>query len=181
MNSPRETPAAVQLAAGRIFVSGGLHDRDLVTVATSEIYDPATGMWTETAPMAEARQKHVATLLADGRGLITGGGRPDGPYIKSAEISDPVTDAWSSAGDMALGRTLHTAVLLDDGRVLVIGGKGERTMYVPTEIVTMFGDDADLCDDNVVFRDVNCDEIHWQPPSANDDDEEGDEYGYGDY
>ena len=76
--------------------------------------------------MAEKRILHTATLLNDGRVLVTGGGNPDGPFIKMAEVFDPETDTWSLAGEMSTGRSLHTATLLKDGRVLVVGGMGKR-------------------------------------------------------
>ena len=69
----------------------------------------------------------MATLLADGRVLVTGGsdyyfwgGGPD-----TAELYDPVTDTWSLAGTMHSPRDLHTSTLLPDGRVLVAGGINE--------------------------------------------------------
>ena len=76
--------------------------------------------------MAEKRIWHTATVLADGRVLVTGGGNPDGPFLASAEIFDPETGAWSPAGNMKVSRSQHTATLMLDGRVLVVGGRGKR-------------------------------------------------------
>ena len=74
--------------------------------------------WFAAASMATARGLLTATLLFNGKVLITGG---DGS-IASAETYDPVADSWSSAGNMATGRNGHTATLLFDGKVLVAGG-----------------------------------------------------------
>jgi hypothetical protein len=71
--------------------------------------------------MAEARFQHSATLLADGRVLVAGGGRGDSP-LRTAEIYDPFTGQWTPTANLLDARTFHTATLLPDGRVLVVGG-----------------------------------------------------------
>ena len=57
---------------------------------------------------------HTATLMADGRVLIAGGG--------SAALYDPTKGTWRATGQMIEQRYYHTATLLPDGRVLVAGG-----------------------------------------------------------
>ena len=71
--------------------------------------------------MLEIRGGSTATLLADGRVLVTGGG---GGFVvrSSAELYDPATGLWSAAGSMTEIRATHTATLLPDGKVLVAGG-----------------------------------------------------------
>jgi Galactose oxidase, central domain len=71
--------------------------------------------------MAHARAGHTATLLPDGKVLVTGGGSTDGP-MASAELYDFKHQRWTSAGDMSVARSGRIAVLLGDGRVLVAGG-----------------------------------------------------------
>ncbi len=92
-----------------------------------DIWDPANGrVWTGT--MGVGRISAAATLLLDGRVLITGGF--GGPYaygssaVAAAELLDPNSQAFSATGSMAWPRVGHTATLLPDGRVLVIGGTG---------------------------------------------------------
>lgn len=70
---------------------------------------------TDAGRMARARSGHEATLLQDGRVLISGGGWAD------AELFDPATGTFEPAGKMARIRSA-TATLLDDGRVLLAGG-----------------------------------------------------------
>jgi hypothetical protein len=68
--------------------------------------------------MSTARAQHTATLLANGKVLVTGGGN----FLSSAELYDPASNTWSAAGPLSTGRTDHTATLLANGKVLVTGG-----------------------------------------------------------
>ena len=90
-----------------------------------------TGTFVLTGSMDIDRQEHAATLLADGRVLVTGGrGTSRGRTLKfhaSAELYDPAAAAWSSTGSMSHDRAYHTATLLRDGNVLVVGNKGTKT------------------------------------------------------
>jgi hypothetical protein len=75
--------------------------------------------------MLAARESHTATLLNDGKVLITGGHkgrRAQMTIYSSAEMYDPVTGRFSAAGDMTRIRHKHEAVRLTDGRVLIVGG-----------------------------------------------------------
>ena len=74
--------------------------------------------------MAVPRISHTATLLQDGRVLVTGGTDGSGNLLGSAELYDPDPDkgTWSSAGDMATVGNGYTATLLPDGTVLFTGG-----------------------------------------------------------
>jgi hypothetical protein len=75
------------------------------------------GTFTATGSMTAARSRHTATLLNNGKVLITGGGR-----LASAELYDPATETFTPTGDMTTPRWLHTATLLSDGKVLIAGG-----------------------------------------------------------
>ena len=55
-------------------------------VAGSELYDPATGVFTFAGDMTTPRYIHTATLLNTGKVLITGGYANIGPYLASAEL-----------------------------------------------------------------------------------------------
>jgi large repetitive protein len=78
------------------------------------------------------RSGHTATLLPDGRALLTGGtgslpGLSPAVVRASAEVHDPATGAWAPTGRMGVPRVGHTAVLLGTGQVLVLGGTSPET------------------------------------------------------
>ena len=66
---PRYAHTATLLSDGRIFVAGRGHRAPAwpTSPPRREIFDPATGRWTLTAPMAVPRLGHTATLLANGQ------------------------------------------------------------------------------------------------------------------
>jgi hypothetical protein len=72
-----------------VLVAGGTTDGGTDGVlASAELYDPASGSWTATATMIEARIGHTATLLREGTVLIAGGySSLEG--LASAELYDP--------------------------------------------------------------------------------------------
>lgn len=76
--------------------------------------------------MRDARFGHTATLLTDGRVLVTGGccDHLTGRVLSSAELYDERSGRWTTVAGMMTGRQGHTATLLPDGRVLVAGGCG---------------------------------------------------------
>ena len=101
--------------------------------ATAEIIDlnNATPQWTYVPPMANARKHHNATLLPDGKVLVTGGSRgnedPNGTVLDpaySTELWDPATQTWTTLASLTVTRSYHaTTTLLPDGRVLSGGGE----------------------------------------------------------
>jgi hypothetical protein len=121
----RQDHTATLLASGKVLVVGGEGGvGGGVPLATAELYDPATGLFSPAGPLHAARSLHTATVLADGRVLVAGGvaGRT---ALASAEVYDPATNAFTStAGDLGAARYWHAAALLGDGTVLVAGGYG---------------------------------------------------------
>ena len=127
MTTKRTNLRTVRLTDGRVLVSGGASVSDVAgELADAEIFDPATGRFTATNPMNEARRAFRMILLRDGRVLAIGGARggPSTPdaQLDSTEIFDPSSETWNVTGSLIEGRWGPEANLLSDGRVLVTGG-----------------------------------------------------------
>ena len=143
LTTARSFHTATLLADGRVLIAGGDPDPWTfvrATLTSAEIYDPTSGTFSPTGSMASARAAHTATLLPDGRVLITGGfDAATGPSIgfATAEVYDPKTGTFSTTRSMTDARVYHTASLLADGRVLVLGGGGnytDRTFLASAEV-----------------------------------------------
>jgi N-acetylneuraminic acid mutarotase len=86
--------SATLLADGRVLVAGGraaATEDDALTsnaIADAYIYDPATTTFIPAGSMTVPRNGHTATLLNDGRVLITGGWNESG-QLTSAELWQP--------------------------------------------------------------------------------------------
>jgi fibronectin type 3 domain-containing protein len=114
-----------------VFFGGGDPPTD-----TAEVIDlnAATPAWRYTqsggtqTKMLAARRQINATLLPDGKVLITGGVSGAGfnnmsTPVYAAEIWDPATEQFTPVAGMRFGRWYHsTVVLLPDGRILSAGG-----------------------------------------------------------
>jgi N-acetylneuraminic acid mutarotase len=128
MGEARCYHTATLLPNGKVLVAGGIKflgrflDRAL---ASAELYDPATGKWSDAAGLTTERMNHSATLLPDGKVLIAGGSIYDGNIctLTTVELYDPASDKWTETGEMNTARAGHPAVLLSTGKVLVAGGK----------------------------------------------------------
>jgi hypothetical protein len=121
---------ATLLANGSVLITGGVfftgsdtyNDYGVESLGNSQIYDPSMGSFTATGSLSEARDRHTATLLPDGRVLIAGGDWNYSRALTSAELYDPASGTFGSTGAMTAGRDSHTATLLQDGTVLIAGG-----------------------------------------------------------
>ncbi len=130
MQCGRYRPALTLLPDGRVLTVNCDYGRpDCVPV----FFNPSTQAWTDAPQLPNRRYEGEATMLTDGRVLITGGipvnaGYPPSPTsdAKIADVFDYRTNAWAPSGTMSVGRSTHTATLLRDGRVLIAGGQPQE-------------------------------------------------------
>lgn len=89
LNHPRLHANGVILPNGKVLiVGGGQAHRYVGPVKIPELYDPATGEWTDMAPQRASRIYHsTALLLPDGR--VLSAGQDDGPLAAFGEIFSP--------------------------------------------------------------------------------------------
>ncbi len=114
--------------AGRVLAIGGA--RAAAVSAAVDVYDPVTNSWAApAASLLTGRYFFTATVLQDGRVLVTGGltvatvdGVPTSQLLASTEIYDPIQDRWTPGPDLPSQTFAPRAVTLGDGRVLVVGG-----------------------------------------------------------
>lgn len=146
--------SAIVLAAyrpGPILFNGPPEPDMVPSLATVELYDPATDAWSVTGPMHYARVAPGAVTLADGRVLVVGSSvdalewRPQWNYTQAdvagrayetAELYDPRTGRFTLTGglpavevqlkaglalDFSSIQRLGTLVALADGGALLVG------------------------------------------------------------
>ncbi len=124
----RDSHTATLLQNGDVLLAGGetgWSNYFPIVSNTAELRIAGTDLSQPTGNMALNREAHAATLLDDGRVLITGGLIPAGiswVAVQDSEIYDPASGTFTSAGKMSIARAFHTATLLPNGKVLVAGG-----------------------------------------------------------
>lgn len=125
----RSYHTATLLPDGKVLVVGGAapgvaHTR----LASAEIFDPVGATWSPAQALSSARRGHSATLLPNGKVVVTGGTGSgfDDPALASTEIYDPVTATWSRAADLGTASAAHSAIRLPSGKVLVVKSVPEQ-------------------------------------------------------
>ena len=111
MDARREKFTSVPLADRRLLVAGGWDGTR--TLATVEVFDPATEAWTTLAPMSTPRMNASGILLPDGRVLVAGG-EDATACLRTIEVYDPQHDAWTIVGQFEEPRTQATVALIGD-------------------------------------------------------------------
>jgi hypothetical protein len=135
----RDYGSCVTYEPGKVLILGGgniddqnpnLNGRPAMTAEVIDLNLPSPA-WRAVGSMAFRRRQTIATILADGKVLVTGGTSGAGfnnpcDTVLPAEIWNPTTENWSTMASMQIPRIYHlTAVLLPDARVVVAGSTGQ--------------------------------------------------------
>jgi N-acetylneuraminic acid mutarotase len=123
MNTVRLQHTATLLSNGKVLVTGGCIEKcwPCLFSASTDLYDPVSNTWVPTGSMNVRRGFHTATLLPNGKVLVTGGITDGFNGIASAELYDPTTGTWTIANSLSMYREEHTSTLLTNGKVLIAG------------------------------------------------------------
>ncbi len=121
LRSARNFPASVTFADGSTLFAGGFNP-SLGSVAVSDVY--AGGAFVAAQNMTIGREAHVATLLGDGRALVSGGLQANGfKFHQTAEIYDPNSKAFTpTTNNLTIPRAFHAAAWFDSSQVVVLVG-----------------------------------------------------------
>ena len=125
MHAKAQTTAAFLQPDGKVLVVGpraikGNAGEPDISYFHAEVYDQATGTWTEL-PVRPGIRYSAATLLSDGAVLVTGETDAEQPAC-TADLYDPHTASWTTASSM-LRCGDGSFTLLLDGTVLKADGR----------------------------------------------------------
>ena len=130
--SSRRGSVGLAAVGGKVHAVGGrVNQTD--PVATHQVYDPATGKWSEAAPLPKARDHLAAMVAVDGK-LHAIGGRFGANEDNTGlhDVYDPVTNTWTSAPPLPTPRSGGAGVLYRD-LIVVLGGEADKDTYNENE------------------------------------------------
>src|SRR5260370_35354106 len=97
---------------------------------TSIVMAQSAGTFTATGNMTTERWFHTATLLTNGKVLITGGLNPyRSSGWASAGLHDPSTGTFTATGDITTSRWSKTASLRPTRKVLSAAREADRILH----------------------------------------------------
>ena len=133
----RRSHTATRLLDGTVLVIGGRRSTPdgMEAGEDAEVYDPRTGTFSLAGKLIRGRYDHTATLLLDGKVLVSGGYNKVDGELRVAELYDPETRTFSiTAGKMTAPRAGHQAIRLPSGEVLLLGRSSIYVEQVPPEL-----------------------------------------------
>jgi large repetitive protein len=131
-----DSPTSVSLTRlpdGRVLVAGAFIVPYGTNYSGVVIWDPANPMAPgPSLQMTRHRDGHAASLLPDGRLILTGGRSPEGEVMDSVELWDPADGRFTETTPLPDRAANHSAVLLADGRILIVlDGSGPDGVLEP--------------------------------------------------
>lgn len=117
MNEQRQYIEPVVLADGKVLVAGGRREW---SHNTTELYDPATGVFTPAANMPTAFEPTSASVLPSGDIVFTA------DYNRQLMRYQAATGTWNMTGPQRTTARESTLSRLPDGNVLIAGGAAQN-------------------------------------------------------
>eukprot|EP01047_Picozoa_sp_COSAG01_P017068 COSAG01_NODE_893_length_12880_cov_7.428371_2_plen_519_part_00 len=142
MRTARSGAVGGLLPGGRVIVAGGATDEpndDYIEdiLATAELWDPETNVWTELPPMTTARVNAAGCVLQDGRFAVVGGHNDLSWFLQSSndvvshrdgEMYNCARNEWTPLPapiEMVGGGRQCAALVPVAGGMLICGGDAE--------------------------------------------------------
>jgi hypothetical protein len=122
---------AVLLGNGNVLIAGGVDTSTGHVLASAELYDPSTGVFTSAGSMSTPRVHYALVVLGDGQVLAAGGLDDQNTALSSADLYNPASGTWSTTQSMSVARYSPGAVVLTDGSALVFGGASQIVSFNP--------------------------------------------------
>lgn len=134
MATARAHHTATLLNNGQVLVVGGCNgwncsepdiDNPRPSLASTELYDPVSGAWSNTGSLTTGRKYHTEILLNNGHVLVVGGDYWDGNIRKfptNTELYNPKSGMWVlSTAHISPSTLLGPSTLLPNSQVLAAG------------------------------------------------------------
>lgn len=114
-------PPATLLDNGNVITFGG-REYNFVSCSYSDMYDPNTNTFTESA-MNYPHDGSATIKLADGRYFLLGGAEDLGiaPGYATTEMYNPLTNTFETKAAMTMSRCNLSGTQLNNGKVLIVG------------------------------------------------------------
>jgi N-acetylneuraminic acid mutarotase len=131
----RRNAAAAAVVDGKLYVIGGrapgIRASDQTSLASVEVYDPATNTWRAGPDLPQARSGAAAVALG-GKVYVLGGESTPGGVRNTVSRLDPATGSWTELAGMPFSAHGLAAVVVDEA-IVVMGGFSSASDAVGTE------------------------------------------------
>jgi|GEM_PF-1089065 len=131
---------AARLGSGEVLYAGGLPStsQSAVATVTSELFDPSTGQWSQTASMPVGVAGAQVATLPGGDVLVAGGEKgPSAGVTDVTQVFQPSGLKWATSTHMPIAVADAASAVLQGGDVLVAGGK-TTSNGTPTNVTQVF-------------------------------------------
>lgn len=131
-----DDPAFVRLANGSYLIMGGSRDWGIPNYSHTQLYNPATQVYTAGGALVRFRAAAGSALLNNGNVLVVGAWWTHNDAHTYGELYQTGTNTFSATGAFSVRRSHPVVLPLADGRAVVFGGITETGGQVdmPVEV-----------------------------------------------